>query len=102
MHYGLSDWGSSFNADVTVTNNGSAPVKGWTLVFSFPGNQTINSIWNATATQSGKQVTAKNADWDATIAAGGSVNFGLNGASTAGTNGVPGSFTLNGTACTTA
>jgi len=85
---------------VTITNNGSAPVNGWTLVFSFPGAQTVNSMWNAVSTQSGKQITAKNADWDAAIAAGGSVNFGFNGNSTAGTNGVPTSFTLNGTACT--
>ncbi|WP_254897629.1 cellulose binding domain-containing protein [Kitasatospora sp. NA04385] len=35
MHYGLSDWGASFNGDVTVKNTGSAPVNGWQLAFSF-------------------------------------------------------------------
>ncbi|MET7401808.1 cellulose binding domain-containing protein [Dactylosporangium sp. NPDC005572] len=102
VRYELSDWGSSFNANVTITNNGTSAVNGWSLVWSFPGNQTINSIWNARATQAGRQVTATNESWSASIPAGGSVNFGLNGNSTTGTNGVPAAFTLNGTTCGTA
>ncbi|MGI5161620.1 cellulose binding domain-containing protein [Microbispora sp. CA-102843] len=97
--YRLSDWGSSFNADVTIRNGGTTAINGWTLVFSFPANQTINSIWNAKATQSGRQVTVTNESWTAAIPAGGSVNFGLNGNSTTGTNGVPAQFTLNGAVC---
>ncbi|MCC5578504.1 cellulose binding domain-containing protein [Microtetraspora sp. AC03309] len=99
MTYRLSDWGHSFNADVTIRNNGTSAVDGWTLTFSFPGGQTINSIWNARATQSGRQVTAVNESWTATVPAGGTVNFGLNGNSSPGTNGVPTAFTLNGTTC---
>ncbi len=99
VKYVLSDWGSSFNADVTVRNTGATAVTGWQLVFSFPGNQTINSVWNARATQSGKQVTATNEAWTAAIPAGGSVNFGLNAASVSGTNGVPSQFALNGKVC---
>ncbi|OPG13511.1 cellulose binding domain-containing protein [Microbispora sp. GKU 823] len=99
MTYRLSDWGSSFNADVTIKNGGATAINGWTLVFSFPGDQTINSVWNAKATQSGKRVTAVNESWTGTIPAGGSVNFGLNGRSTTGTNGVPAQFTLNGAVC---
>ncbi|WP_377269914.1 cellulose binding domain-containing protein [Peterkaempfera sp. SMS 1(5)a] len=97
--YKLSDWGTSFNADVTVKNNGSSAINGWTLVFSFPAGQTINSIWNAKATQSGKQVTVTNEAWTGSIAAGATVNFGLNGGSSPGTNGVPTAFTLNGAGC---
>jgi mannan endo-1,4-beta-mannosidase len=96
----LSDWGSSFNAEVTIRNNGAAAINGWTLGFAFPAGQTINSVWNARATQSGRQVTVTDESWTANIPAGGTVSFGLNGSSTQGTNGVPAAFTLNDTTCT--
>ncbi|MFI7058795.1 cellulose binding domain-containing protein [Streptosporangium canum] len=100
--YRLSDWGSSFNAEVTIKNTTTAAINGWKLTFSFPGNQTINNSWNATTTQSGKQVTATHESWTATIPPGGTIGFGLNGASTTGTNGIPAQFTLNNTTCTKA
>ncbi|MFJ9519981.1 cellulose binding domain-containing protein [Kitasatospora sp. NPDC101801] len=102
VHYGLSDWGGSFNGDVTVKNTGTTVVNGWQLVFSFPGNQQVTTMWNAVSSQTGKQVTAANpASYNTTIAAGASLNFGFNGTSTAGTNGIPSSFTLNGAPCST-
>ncbi|MGN6128003.1 MAG: cellulose binding domain-containing protein [Humibacter sp.] len=97
--YKLDDWGSSFNANVTIANTGSTPVSGWSLVFDFPGGQTINSAWNGDAAQSGHRVTVTGPSWNAKIASGGSVSFGMNGASTGG-NGTPAAFTLNGAACT--
>ncbi len=100
VRYNLSDWGTTFNGDVTIYNTGSTAINGWTLVFSFPGNQTVTNAWNARTTQSGKQVTALNpTSYNTQIPAGGNVNFGFSGASTAGTNGVPATFTLNGTNC---
>ncbi|OUC91785.1 hypothetical protein CA984_32420 [Streptosporangium minutum] len=102
MTYRLSDWGSSFNAEITIKNTTTAAINGWKLTFSFPGNQTINNAWNARTTQSGKQVTATNESWTATIPAGGTVGFGLSGNSTAGTNGIPTQFSLNNTTCTRA
>ncbi|MFJ1792000.1 cellulose binding domain-containing protein [Kitasatospora griseola] len=102
VHYGLSDWGSTFNGDVTIKNTGSSAVNGWQLVFAFPGTQQVTNMWNAVGAQSGKQVTATNpSGYNTVIPAGGSVNFGFSGSSTAGTNGVPTAFALNGTACGT-
>ncbi|MGW5771964.1 cellulase family glycosylhydrolase [Streptomyces longwoodensis] len=100
VSYRLSDWGSSFNADVTVRNTSAQAVDGWTLDFSFPAAQRINSVWNARATQSGSLVHVTNESWTKTIPAAGSVSFGFNASSTPGTNGVPASFVLNGTTCT--
>ncbi|MFE9837801.1 cellulase family glycosylhydrolase [Streptomyces sp. NPDC005551] len=98
VSYRLSDWGSSFNADVTIRNTGTTAVKGWRLDFAFPGQQKINSAWNARTAQDGSQVRATNESWTETIPVGGSVSFGFNGSST-GTNGVPASFALNGVGC---
>lgn len=99
VSYRLSDWGDWFNADVTVRNTGTTDVKGWQLVFSFPGGQRLNSVWNAKAVQQGGEVRVSNESWTETIPAGATVSFGLNGSSTTGTNGVPAGFSLNGTTC---
>ncbi|MCL6589609.1 MAG: endo-1,4-beta-xylanase [Firmicutes bacterium] len=95
-----SDWGTGATINVTITNNTTAAVNGWTLAFTFPGNQTITNLWNGAYTQSGASVSVKDAGYNATIGAnGGSVNFGFN-LNYSGTNAKPTSFTLNGTTCT--
>lgn len=101
VSYVLHDWGATFNADVTIRNRGTSPLNGWTLTFTFAGNQTINNMWNGIPTQTGRQVTVRNASWNPTIPAGGTVNFGFSGTSTSA-NGVPATFTLNGSTCTKA
>ncbi|WP_174774720.1 cellulose-binding domain-containing protein, partial [Cellulomonas cellasea] len=93
-----SQWQSGFTANVRITNNGPA-VNGWTLSWTFPGNQTVTNAWNAVVTQNGTQVTAKNAAYNPQIPAGGTVEIGFNG-SFSGSNPAPTSFTLNGAACT--
>jgi mannan endo-1,4-beta-mannosidase len=94
-----SQWSGGFGADVTIRNTGTAAVAGWTLRWSFANGQTVTQMWNATATQSGVQVTAVNAPYNGAIAVGGSVGIGFNGSWT-GTNAVPTAFTLNGASCT--
>jgi cellulose 1,4-beta-cellobiosidase len=83
-----SDWGSGFNANVTITNTGTTATKSWTVTWTWGGNQTITNIWNATDTQSGKAVTAINAAYNNIIAPGGSTSFGFS-ASYSGTNNAP-------------
>ncbi|MET9801790.1 cellulase family glycosylhydrolase [Streptomyces sp. NPDC006368] len=96
--YRLSDWGNRFNADVTIRNTGTTAVNGWQLDFAFPGDQTLDSSWNARVTQQGTRLRATHESWTETIPAGGTVGFGISGSST-GTNGVPAVFTLNGAVC---
>jgi cellulase/cellobiase CelA1 len=94
-----SDWGSGANADVTIKNNASTVVNGWTLAFTFPGNQTITNLWNGTYTQSGAAVSVKDAGYNGTIGAnGGTTSFGF-GMTYSGVNEKPTAFTLNGIAC---
>ena len=93
-----SQWPGGFGANVTIKNLGDA-VGSWTLVWSFSAGQTVTQAWNTTLTQSGSTVTAKNAGYNGSIATNGTASFGFNGAWT-GSNPVPASFTLNGTACT--
>ncbi|GAA2494373.1 cellulase family glycosylhydrolase [Streptomyces gobitricini] len=98
VSYHLDEWSGGFNASVDIRNTGTRDITGWQLDFAFPGGQTLNSSWNAKVVQQGNQLRATPEPWTGTIPAGGTVSFGLNGSSTGG-NGVPASFTLNGTAC---
>ncbi len=78
-------------------NNTGAAVNGWQLVFGLPATAKLGSAWDATVTTSGNVETAKNASWNPTIPAGGSVSFGFVVAG----KGDPVSCTINGAACTT-
>ena len=95
-----SEWGGGFVAQVTITNLGTAPVSGWTLAFSFPGDQRITNAWNATVSQTGAAVTARSLSYNAVIAPGASTSFGFQG-TWATSDASPTSFTLNQAGCTT-
>ncbi|MEU9048413.1 MULTISPECIES: glycoside hydrolase family 9 protein [unclassified Kitasatospora] len=92
-------WSGGFTATVTVRNTGTAAASGWTLGWSFPGDQRISSGWNAAVAQSGSAVSARDAGWNGTLAAGASASFGFQ-ATYSGANTAPARFTLNGTDCT--
>jgi endoglucanase len=93
-----NDWGTGFTAAVTITDTGSAALDDWTLGYAYAGNQTLQSGWNGTWSQSGQQVTVTAPDWSSGIAAGAAyttdANFGYSGA-----NAAPSSFTVNGVPC---
>ncbi|MBM7078472.1 extracellular catalytic domain type 1 short-chain-length polyhydroxyalkanoate depolymerase [Micromonospora humida] len=97
----VNAWNSGLTENLTVTNTGSSAVNGWSLVFTLPGGQSITSGWNATYSPSSGQVTARNASYNGTIPAGGSIDIGFQ-ANHTGNTAKPSSFTLNGAACTVA
>ncbi|HEY3748837.1 MAG TPA: cellulose binding domain-containing protein [Pseudonocardiaceae bacterium] len=80
-----NSWLGGFQASVTVTNTGTAPINSWTVGGAFPGSQTLATSWNATVTQTGAQLNAVNASYNGTIPAGGNTSWGMtvNGASQA-------------------
>jgi alpha-galactosidase len=94
-----SQWAGGFVANVTVTNSGTAGINGWTLSFTFPGDQKVTSAWNVAVTQNGENVTAANMAYNAVISPGGNAAFGFQGTWGA-SDAVPTTFKLNGTACT--
>jgi cellulose 1,4-beta-cellobiosidase len=80
-----TDWGSGFTAQLTVTNTGTSAITGWTVTYSYAGNQTLQSGWSGNWTQSGKAVTVTNASYNGSLAAG------------AAATGVGANFTYSGT-----
>jgi endoglucanase len=99
--YSLANsWPGGFQAQIALTNTGAAPISPWTLTFTFGGDQKIASLWNATYTQSGEQVTVTNEPYNSSIAPGASVTVGFTG-SYSSSNAAPAAFAVNGTACST-
>jgi hypothetical protein len=93
-----SQWTGGFTANVSVTNLGD-PLTGWTLTWSFGAGQQVTQAWNSTVSQSGAQVTARNASWNGNLATNGSTSFGFNGSWNNSSNPAPSNFALNGVAC---
>jgi endoglucanase len=97
--YALTNsWPGGFQAQVTLTDSGTTAISPWTLTWTFPGDQKIGSLWNASYTQSGENVTATSPSYNATLAAGASVTVGFTGTYTT-SNTSPTTFDVNGTAC---
>jgi cellulase/cellobiase CelA1 len=94
-----AQWPGGFGANVTVTNLGAA-LNGWTLTWTFSSGQTITQLWNGSVTQSGANVSVKDAGWNASIPTAGTASFGFNASWNNTSNTVPTSFSLNGVACT--
>src|SRR5215510_7969591 len=93
-----SQWPGGFTANINLNNLGD-PVNGWTVRWSFAAGQTVTQGWNATYTQSGANVSAANASYNASIGTGGTVSFGFNGSWNNSSNPAPTNFSLNNTPC---
>ncbi len=97
VDYSTDDWGTGFTAAVTITNRGPA-VSGWTLTYSYSGNQRLANGWNGRWSQSGQTVTVVNESWNGSLPTGGAVQAGAQ-FSYSGANDDPTDFAVNGTAC---
>jgi cellulase/cellobiase CelA1 len=93
----VNSWSGGFQAQAVIENTGSSAVNGWSLGWTFGGDQKISSLWNGTYTQSGQAVTVANASYDGSIPAGGTATVGFT--ATGASNPSPAAFTLDGHAC---
>jgi endo-1,4-beta-xylanase len=93
-----SEWAGGFTANVVITNTGTSAINGWTVGFTFPGDQKITNAWSATTTQTGAAATATNVGYNGAIAPGANTSFGFQGTFTSNDTS-PTTFTVNGAAC---
>jgi hypothetical protein len=96
--YAPDVFAGGFAASVAISNTGAASFNGWTLTFTFPGDEHITEAWNATVTQTDASVSAVNLSYNATISPGGSQSFGFQGTWTF-SDASPTAFSVNGVAC---
>lgn len=83
--------------ELTVTNNTSSAVSGWTAEITVPSGFKITSSWNGKFTVSGTALTVTNESYNGDIAKGGKTSFGFNYSSPSKFT-QPDSVTINGTA----
>lgn len=96
-----NQWESGFQVDVLITNTSNSTIDGYTLTWTFAGNEAFGSGWNANFSSSGSSVSASNpaGHWNGTLSAnGGTSAFGFQGTH-AGDVQIPDNFALNGVAC---
>ncbi|HZR48298.1 MAG TPA: cellulose binding domain-containing protein [Streptosporangiaceae bacterium] len=73
-----NSWSGGYQLQLTVKDTGTAALTGWSAAFMFGDTaESVTNSWNATVTQSGKQVTAVNASYNGALAAGASTTFGM-------------------------
>ncbi|MEN8905850.1 MAG: glycoside hydrolase family 9 protein [Clostridiales bacterium] len=93
-----SEWEDGATIQLTITNNTTASISGWKLVWDYIEGQTIDEFWSSIFTQEGTTVTAQGLNWNLSIPVDESVSFGFNLKHT-GQNPLPTSFELNGIQC---
>lgn len=89
-----NDWGTGFSANVTIRNDGSAPIDGWNLRFDAPF--AIEQIWNASFTEMAGAYAVTPIGWNQTIAPGDAISFGFVGAKDPSIDPTPTNYVFNG------
>lgn len=76
-HEVTNEWATGFVANIRIENDGSQPIEGWTVHWEYENSRITNS-WSANLTGD-NPYSASAMNWNATIAPGGSVEFGVQG-----------------------
>ncbi|PWK51590.1 beta-1,3-glucanase family protein [Actinoplanes xinjiangensis] len=90
----VSDWGSGWQDEVTITNGGTSALTSWKVEFDLPAGGSVGSFWETDMTVSGSHRTFTNRAWNGAIPVGASVTFGF-----VGTGPQPVNCKLNGAPC---
>jgi cellulase/cellobiase CelA1 len=88
-------WQTGFIAHFTVTNSSMVQLTDWRLEFDLPVGESVSHTWNSSLAQSGTHYVLTPANWNRTIAPGGSATGGLRGVLT-GSYSPPSNCVLNG------
>ena len=94
-----STWQTGFIANYTITNASMTQLSDWKLEFDLPAGESVLHTWNSTFTQYGTHYVITPANWNRTIAPGGSATGGLRGVLT-GSYSPPVNCRINGQYCT--
>jgi endoglucanase len=98
--YTPNSWNTGFTASVRITNTSGTAWNGWTLRFSFPGDQRVTGFWESVITQAAgsRDVVVTNVGHNGNVAPNASATFGFQGTH-GGTNASPAAFSVNGVSC---
>ncbi|MCY7278692.1 MAG: glycoside hydrolase family 9 protein [Phormidesmis sp. CAN_BIN44] len=89
-----SNWSSGFSANLSIANNSTSSLNGWTL--EFDASFAITDIWNAEiVSRQGSHYVIRNVSWNSTIPSNGTASFGFNGSKSSNVAVKPTNFILN-------
>jgi cellulase/cellobiase CelA1 len=88
-------WQTGFIAHFTITNTSMTQLSDWRLEFDLPAGEGLSHTWNSTFAQSGTHFVITPANWNRSIAPGGSATGGMRGV-LSGSYSPPSNCVLNG------
>jgi Cellulose binding domain len=91
-------WQDGFIARYTITNASMTQLPDWRLEFDLPVGEGLSHTWNSTFAQSGTHFVITPANWNHSIAPGGTATGGMRGVLT-GSFSPPVNCRINGQAC---
>ena len=78
LDYTINNWGESYQVNFKIINNTSSSVNGWTLKIK-KSSINIETSWNITVNESEDYYVITPVNWNAFIAAGNNIEFGIQG-----------------------
>jgi cellulase/cellobiase CelA1 len=91
-------WQTGFIANFTITNSSMTQLSDWRLEFDLPVGEGLSHTWNSSFAQSGTHFVITPANWNRSIAPGGSATGGMRGVLT-GSYSPPLNCRINGQSC---
>lgn len=73
----VNSWPNGYEAKVTIRNDGTGTLNGWTVTWTQPNGHRIQNLWAGAVSDNGTEVTVKNLDWNTTVPAGTETTFGF-------------------------
>ncbi|MEO3774010.1 cellulose binding domain-containing protein [Micromonospora sp. B9E7] len=73
----VNSWPGGFQGEVTVANNTTTTINGWTVGLTLAGGQAISSLWSGTNTGTTGNVSVRNAAYNGTLGSNASTTFGF-------------------------
>jgi serine/threonine protein kinase len=75
----VNSWPDGFQVRVVVRNDGDRALTGWEVRWTLPDGEDIAGLWQGKLSRDGNDVIVTNEDYNVTVPAGESVEFGFNG-----------------------
>ncbi|GAB3084054.1 hypothetical protein GCM10027186_49790 [Micromonospora schwarzwaldensis] len=73
----VNTWPGGFQGEVTVANNTTATINGWTVRLTLASGQAISSLWGGVNTGTTGTVSVQNAPYNGTLGVNASTTFGF-------------------------
>ena len=71
-----NDWGTGLTGAITITNNSTLAINGWTVGWTYAGSNRISNVWNA-ALSGTNPYSATALSWNSSIQPGQNISFGF-------------------------